>query len=153
MVCADDCDDGDPATYPGAADPCDGVDQACDGLGDEVDSDGDGYMVCAGDCNDTLPNTFPGAAERCDLQDNDCDGQIDEGPCLLIEALILLGLASALLPEEPPQPEPQEEGGGGDGGCGCALYSYPIRSGVLSSGIIYFVPVVFILIMKRKLKR
>ena len=73
-----DCDDSDPSTYPGAADPCDGVDQACDGLGDEVDSDGDTYMICASDCDDSNPLLHPGADEICNGQDDDCDGIVPD---------------------------------------------------------------------------
>ena len=73
-----DCDDSDPTTYPGAADPCDGVDQACDGPGDEVDSDEDDFMLCSGDCDDADPATYPGAADPCDGVDQACDGMGDE---------------------------------------------------------------------------
>lgn len=75
-----DCDDTDPATYPGAADPCDGVDQGCDGLSDEIDTDGDGHMICAGDCDDSDPAINPGAVEICDGVDNNCTDGIDEEP-------------------------------------------------------------------------
>jgi len=60
--CDGDCDDGDPDTFPGAVDPCTGVDNDCDG---EPDSDcwqgvaagwlhscgvrGDGTLACWGD--------------------------------------------------------------------------------------------------------
>lgn len=93
-----DCDDQDPATYPGAPDPCDGVDQSCDGVIDDetvvyLDADGDGYgaeprLACPdspgtspieGDCDDGVSTTFPGADDTCDdLADADCDGF----PCL-----------------------------------------------------------------------
>jgi len=74
----EDCDDSDPASYPGAPDPCDGVDQACDGLGDEVDSDADDYMICEGDCDDTDPLIKPGVEEICDNGvDDDCDALVD----------------------------------------------------------------------------
>jgi hypothetical protein len=78
----DDCDDGDPAVHPGAAEVCDGVaDNNCDGLDDslEIDDDGDGYTECgdpAGgvDCDDGDPGIHPGAPEGCDGVDTDCDG-------------------------------------------------------------------------------
>ena len=79
-TCDGDCDDTDAATYPGAADPCDGVDQDCAGdVGNEADADGDGSRLCDGDCNDADATVYPGAAELCDGIDNDCDGlSVDE---------------------------------------------------------------------------
>jgi len=77
----DDCDDADAATYPGAAEACDGVpDNNCDGILDATDSDadGDGVTPCAGDCDDGDPLTYAGAPEQCDGLDNDCDGAVDE---------------------------------------------------------------------------
>ena len=75
-----DCDDGDPQTYPGAEELCDGLDNDCDGSlpGDEEDADGDGYPVCAGDCADGNPAVHPGAAEGCDGLDTDCDGVVTD---------------------------------------------------------------------------
>lgn len=35
-LCAGDCDDGDPGTYPGASEVCDGVDRNCDLVAEEV---------------------------------------------------------------------------------------------------------------------
>jgi hypothetical protein len=101
-VATDDCDDADPAVYPGAAEACDGLDNNCDGAVDEgalstfyADGDADGYGVesaaveaceapsghaaAAGDCDDGDPASFPGAAEVCDGVDNSCDGAVDEG--------------------------------------------------------------------------
>jgi len=76
----DDCDDGDAATYPGAAEICDGKDNNCDGdvPANERDADGDGFKGCEGDCDDDEAAARPGAAELCgDGIDNDCDGFTD----------------------------------------------------------------------------
>jgi MYXO-CTERM domain-containing protein len=76
VPCQDDCDDTDAERYPGAADPCDGVDQDCDpDSPNEVDLDGDGYPACD-DCNDDRVASHPGAAEICGNGiDENCDGR------------------------------------------------------------------------------
>jgi hypothetical protein len=80
-----DCADDDAATYPGALEICDGVDNDCDGVvpADEDDDDADGFVVCTaavpglqgGDCDDAEPGSYPGAPEiPADGIDSDCDG-------------------------------------------------------------------------------
>jgi hypothetical protein len=73
-----DCDDTDPAVYPGASEICDGKDSNCDGYQGptDVDADGDGHAICAGDCDDSDSTRYPGAPEICDGKDNDCAGGI-----------------------------------------------------------------------------
>ena len=101
-----DCDDADSSIYPDADDPCDSIDQDCDGkdgkseicengIDDDCDQmidawdtdccedkDEDGFTdeICGGvDCDDLEPLANPGMKEiQGDGIDNDCDGQIDE---------------------------------------------------------------------------
>ncbi len=103
-TCDADCDDGDPAVNPDAAELCNGVDDDCDGAIDEdsasdagtwyADADGDGFgdatratsacaqpaghVADAGDCDDGDAAVNPDATELCDTIDNDCDGTVDE---------------------------------------------------------------------------
>jgi hypothetical protein len=99
----EDCDDYDPARFPGNVDICNGTDDDCDEEIDEdpdlmwfLDGDGDGfgdpgqelgvsceategYVTNALDCDDADSGIYPGAIEACDTIDNDCDGEVDEG--------------------------------------------------------------------------
>jgi hypothetical protein len=94
-----DCDEADPATFPGAQERCDGDDNVCAGSvpAGETDADGDGYVACSGwndtqgddpgvlgggDCAAGDPLTYPGAAQNetfaaaC-MSDRDDDGYGD----------------------------------------------------------------------------
>ena len=93
-----DCDDHDLASFPGAAEVCDGNDNDCNGSvpSDERDPDGDHYVGCSGwsdtqgdqpailgggDCSPSNADTFPGAAPKdsttaC-MRDRDKDGYGD----------------------------------------------------------------------------
>jgi hypothetical protein len=103
---ANDCQDGNAAVNPSAAEQCDGIDNDCDGLvdGDDpdasgsatwyADADGDGYgndtstiescnkpegyVAAGGDCHDGDASVSPGDAEQCSNGvDDDCDGLVD----------------------------------------------------------------------------
>jgi len=80
-ACAGDCDDQEPAVFPGAEEVCNGVDDDCDPLTDELaDEDGDGYSLCTGDCDLTDPAVNPGATELCNGADDDCNDLVDDVP-------------------------------------------------------------------------
>jgi hypothetical protein len=84
-----DCDDQNASVHPWATEVCgDGVDNDCNGIIDDLDRDGDGYIdkMCigfngpGGDCWDTNDSVHPSAPEVCgDGVDNDCSGVIDDG--------------------------------------------------------------------------
>src|SRR5262249_37874593 len=77
---AEDCNDNDPHTFPGAPDYCgDGIAQNCNADSPcAADADGDHYNADV-DCDDHDPNVHPWAKEVCNGKDDDCDGLIDEG--------------------------------------------------------------------------
>jgi hypothetical protein len=80
LACNGDCNDFDADMYPGNPEVCgDGIDQNCNGFGDDANADGDGFMNCGGDCDDSNPSVHPGATEVCNAVDDDCDGSADEG--------------------------------------------------------------------------
>ncbi|HMV66616.1 MAG TPA: MopE-related protein [Myxococcota bacterium] len=78
-----DCDDLDAGALPGGVERCNGADDDCDLLVDEVDADGDGFYGCLTaarrDCDDGDADVSPGEVETCDGRDQNCDGLIDEG--------------------------------------------------------------------------
>ncbi|MCB9780279.1 MAG: hypothetical protein H6742_17050 [Alphaproteobacteria bacterium] len=80
-----DCDDTDPAVYPGADEVWyDGVDQDCRGGDDyDADADGDRHEDFGGnDCDDWTAQVRSGKLELCDNTiDDDCDGSVDEPGC------------------------------------------------------------------------
>jgi hypothetical protein len=90
----DDCDDGNPESFPGNPEICDarGEDEDCDpttfGIRD-ADADGSPDAQCCNgencgyDCDDTREGVHPNLPEVCDERDNDCDGSIDEGVVVL----------------------------------------------------------------------
>jgi hypothetical protein len=75
-----DCDEGDAAVHPGAAetDCADPVDYNCDGSVGYMDADGDGWAACE-ECDDGASGVRPDAAEVCDGVDQDCDTVVDDG--------------------------------------------------------------------------
>ncbi|MCA9577991.1 MAG: hypothetical protein KC668_21300 [Myxococcales bacterium] len=81
-----DCNDGDAAVHPNAAEACDGLDSDCDGYVEDVDDDGfvaedapcTGGSMPATDCNDERAETNPDAAEVCNGIDDDCSGTDDD---------------------------------------------------------------------------
>jgi hypothetical protein len=79
---AEDCNDLDASTHPGAPELCDGSDNDCDGspAAEESDADDDGFRICANDCNDLASAVNPGALELPgNAVDENCDGSL--GSC------------------------------------------------------------------------
>ncbi len=103
---SNDCNDANPDQTTAYLEVCDGKDNDCDGITDNVtdpaflqtyyeDKDGDGfgnpnapkkacskptgYVVDNTDCDDTSNLVRPGMLELCDGKDNDCNGVIDDG--------------------------------------------------------------------------
>ena len=81
-TCEDDCDDAEPAIFPGAAEACDGLDTDCEGTVpvDEVDVDGDAYFAC-NDCDDADPLLYGIDADGDGF--SPCTGDCDESNSLI----------------------------------------------------------------------
>lgn len=102
-----DCQDHDPAVFPGAAERCNEADDDCDGQIDDpaevetrawyADGDDDGFgtgdpiascpdpggaSLTDGDCDDGDPEVSPAATETCNGQDDDCNGATDDAPAI-----------------------------------------------------------------------
>ncbi len=96
-----DCNDNNNLIHPDNFDPCDGIDNNCDGITDDqgtnlyyTDADNDGYgnqfasiyactlplgyATVSGDCNDSNANINPLAAEICNSVDDNCNYDEDE---------------------------------------------------------------------------
>ncbi len=100
---SDDCNDGDAAIYPGAADAC----LACETfVALHRDDDGDGVEECDGDCNDASPGMSPAVLEEVsrgncrDGIDNDCNAQSDcnDSNCAVPPALFRYGRTITVTP-------------------------------------------------------
>lgn len=91
-----DCNDTNASIHPGAPEPCDLIDNDCNGIIDDApDADGDGFNACI-DCDDGNSAVHPGALEICaDGLDNDCNGLIDGAdPACLLGCCTLAGDAN-----------------------------------------------------------
>ena len=77
---ADDCDDNESRTYPGAA-----PNESSSGCYQDIDKDGFGDddppngVTPGGDCDDGDPLSNPDAPEICDGRDNNCNGTTGDG--------------------------------------------------------------------------
>ena len=89
-----DCDDTDPLINPGTAEACDGIDQNCNGVADDVGLSCragagacrvEGKVVCAAGSDGATCSATPleSSKETCNGIDDDCNGKIDdaEGLC------------------------------------------------------------------------
>ncbi|MBI5487551.1 MAG: DUF4215 domain-containing protein [Deltaproteobacteria bacterium] len=100
-ACGGDCNDGDDAIHPGAAELCNAADDDCNGTKDDgsgmtcvrastrscTASGPSGPCVGTETCSDVCTWSgacIVGASEVCNGADDDCDGVLDEGfPCIL----------------------------------------------------------------------
>jgi hypothetical protein len=122
-----DCNDNDKSMYPGATEVCDGKDNNCDGLIDNIIPrecyDGPSGTLGRGICRSGRTACQKGkeicigavlpTSEVCDGKDNDCNGLIDDncGSKPPVEQPI----PDEKMPEQMPiEPPPHVDGGSGD---------------------------------------
>lgn len=86
-----DCNDEDSRVHPGAPELCDGVDQNCNGLADDVGAScsagsgsckSEGKLSCPVEGEPARCSAEPqkkSVAEICNGEDDDCDGKVDNG--------------------------------------------------------------------------
>jgi hypothetical protein len=94
-----DCDDQDPAIYPGAPETYyDGIDSNCDPA-DEFDADGDGddsSHYGGTDCDDQDAAIYGGAPEICDGLDNDCDPVTTEEGIVSVGSQVFISIQDGI---------------------------------------------------------
>ncbi len=134
--CGGDCDDSDPAVYPGAMDICDNLDNDCDGTTDPACACTDGAtrgcgravglctmgtQACVdgrwGDCTGFTGPTD----ELCDGMDQDCDEATDEGAMCADGLTCIDGVCEDLSEPADGGPPPPGERVIDKGGCGCRV--------------------------------
>jgi hypothetical protein len=132
---ADDCDDTDKDTFPGAMELCDQKDNNCNGRVDEGARATCGLGWCrrqAASCESTACTPGQPRPEQCNAFDDDCDGVIDNGDNLCPAGKVCFGgycltkdeagdAAAAMEPVPEPPPSYGEDAGvvrGGVGGSG-----------------------------------
>ncbi len=154
-----DCDDMAPATFPGAGEACNGIDDDCDGVIDPGCSCEDGARRACGSaigaCLEGSQVCVRGAwgaceggvaaagLDVCDGTDEDCDGTVDEDADCGMGSVCVAGLCEPTEPEAPPadpapEAEPTPEPGAPPmaGGCACRTGGEPDPSAAFGAAIV-----------------